>query len=278
MTVVGTIIHLSAFFLYVKSAHATNNLYYPDENDMRMLMEKMMLMDRKINQLESNVKETKHNLRQCEGSIQREIFYLKTKIVRQERDMQTILKILSVKSNHKGNYSGTGAPEKEYINATGLSESSIIGHNVDKEHRYRFLEHPSGPVAFSTYTSQIISDFGLNQTIKYKGVLTNEGNAYNPHTGIFTCPSSGLYLISFFTSIHGISGAWVRLVVDDINVSDAVSRGFDPNGDDQGGNVAILRLTTGQSVWTEMQFVKNSTLSSTTEFRHVTFSGVRLSD
>ncbi|KAL3888350.1 hypothetical protein ACJMK2_000720 [Sinanodonta woodiana] len=278
MECVGMIIHLTAFFLCVTSVKATKSKYYSDENDVRILMGKMMAMEKQIQQLEVSEKETKHILRQCEVTAQREIIYLKKKTDQKEKEIQELIKIMSIRSNQKEIYSYKRATDTELITAAGFIEPSIIRLNAEKSHIYRFLELPTGPVAFSAYLAQSISELGLKQRIKYGGVLTNEGNAYNPNTGIFTCPSSGLYLISFFTSIHGISGTWVRLVVDDINVSDAVSRGFDPNGDDQGGNVAILRLTTGQSVWTEVQLLTNANLSSTTEFRHVTFSGVRLSD
>ncbi|KAL3888507.1 hypothetical protein ACJMK2_000873 [Sinanodonta woodiana] len=275
MKFVGTIIQLTAFFLCVEKVHVTNNQNCSYENEIRKLTQKLMVIEK---QLESRETETKHLLRKCEKSTQREIVYLKKKTVQQERDLQKLAKLLSMRWNQEGNYSNNSKPEKEFSNATRLNDSNIIGNNVENSHHYRFLEHPHEPVAFSTYLPNLVSGLGLKQTIKYGGVLTNEGNAYNPYTGVFTCPSSGLYLISFFTSIQGISGAWVRLVVDEINVSAAVSRGFDPNGDDQGGNVAILRLTAGQSVWTEVHYKTNTNLSSTTEFRHVTFSGVRLSD
>ncbi|KAL3888477.1 hypothetical protein ACJMK2_000844 [Sinanodonta woodiana] len=278
MKFAGTIIHLTAFFLCVNNIHATNNQYYSDENDIRKLTQKVMAIEKQMKQLETSETETKHLLRKCEQSTQRENVYLKKKNLQQEKDLQKLAKILSLRPNEKENYSNNIKPEKEYINSTGLNDSKTISHNAEKSQYYRSLEYPTGPIAFSAYLPHPISGLGLNQTIKYSGVLTNEGNAYNSYTGVFTCPSSGLYLISFFTSIYGISGAWVRLVVDDINVSDAVSRGFDPYGDDQGGNVAILRLTAGQSVWTEIQLAQNTNLSSTTEFRHVTFSGVRLSD
>ncbi|KAK3611588.1 hypothetical protein CHS0354_018104 [Potamilus streckersoni] len=136
----------------------------------------------------------------------------------------------------------------------------------------------SRPVAFSAYITHFTSHLGIDQIIRYDGVLTNEGNAYNPLTGVFTCPKDGLYLLAFFTATVNDGFSWVKLVVDGITVSNAVSNGVRVGNDDQGGNVALIRLTAGQSVWTATFFKPDIELDSTSDFRHVTFSSVCLSD
>ena len=49
-------------------------------------------------------------------------------------------------------------------------------------------------VAFSAYISNSTSL--LNKTI-FDMVLTNEHQAYDVSTGVFTCPISGIYMFSF---------------------------------------------------------------------------------
>ena len=52
------------------------------------------------------------------------------------------------------------------------------------------------PVAFlATLTSHVLHA-GQNQPIVFDRVVTNVGNAYNPHLGAFTAPASGIYVFS----------------------------------------------------------------------------------
>ena len=63
---------------------------------------------------------------------------------------------------------------------------------------YRFLPVP---VAFIAHFHKDVSlNIGTNSTIKFDTVVTNLGQGYDPDTGLFTAPFSGLY--SFFFSIE----------------------------------------------------------------------------
>ena len=63
-------------------------------------------------------------------------------------------------------------------------------------------------VGFSAY---VTSDQTPNEgeTIRFEGVITNEGSHYNPGTSVFTCPTTGLYYFTFSIYAHLDSGQQV---------------------------------------------------------------------
>lgn len=71
-------------------------------------------------------------------------------------------------------------------------------------------------VAFSAGLSQHLLHVGDNQHIVFDHVITNVGNAYNPHSGLFIAPVSGIYVFS--TSILSYDGRnnWASIVVNNI--------------------------------------------------------------
>jgi len=52
------------------------------------------------------------------------------------------------------------------------------------------------PVAFLATLSMDLQHAGANQPVVFDRVVTNVGNAYNPHVGVFTAPVSGIYVFS----------------------------------------------------------------------------------
>ena len=58
------------------------------------------------------------------------------------------------------------------------------------------------PVAFLATLSVHAKNLGVNQIIAFDNVITNVGNAYNSHAGVFIAPVSGIYVFS--TSILSI--------------------------------------------------------------------------
>ncbi|KAK3599597.1 hypothetical protein CHS0354_035837 [Potamilus streckersoni] len=102
-----------------------------------------------------------------------------------------------------------------------------------------------GNVAFTAYVSNHMNNIGVGQMIKCDEALTNIGDAYDPFTGYFTAPSTGLYLFSFFTGQEGPYQIYVRLMVNNINQVDGVAEGTINDHNDQGGNVAIIQLNAG---------------------------------
>nr|XP_022298826.1 uncharacterized protein LOC111107771 [Crassostrea virginica] len=62
-----------------------------------------------------------------------------------------------------------------------------------------------GPVAFYAYMSQREPNPSLNYALIFDSVKTNVGGGYNEYSGMFTAPSSGVYVFTWtiYTGDHG---------------------------------------------------------------------------
>ncbi|XP_063420358.1 heavy metal-binding protein HIP-like [Mytilus trossulus] len=56
--------------------------------------------------------------------------------------------------------------------------------------------HKERPVFFASLKTHPFTLNGINDVVKFDDVRINRGDGYNPSTGVFTAPKSGLYQIS----------------------------------------------------------------------------------
>ncbi|XP_076095242.1 uncharacterized protein LOC143065509 [Mytilus galloprovincialis] len=169
---------------------------------------------------------------------------------------------------------GRNVPVEDSVNKTNqsLNNTSIVGYKLYK----RLLQAGSGGIAFSVYLDHDV-DFGAHQILKYNRIITNEGNGYNVHTGSFTCPESGMYLLYFSIGQRGDTaarGAYIYLMVNSVNVIDAAVDSYHNAQDLQGGNTVIIRLKAGDVVFTEGG--ASDHVEGSTGVRLTSFSGVLL--
>ena len=61
-----------------------------------------------------------------------------------------------------------------------------------------FFYNAGEPVAFTAYLDHTLTNVQDDQKIVFNQVISNEGDGYDQRVGIFTCPKTGLYLVSFF--------------------------------------------------------------------------------
>ena len=164
-----------------------------------------------------------------------------------------------------------------HLDTDSETVSSFEKHTDHSEHgQNRAARVASGHVAFSAYLDHNLYHLTTGHILKCNRPILNVGNHYNAHTGVFTVPSTGVYLLTFFINGFGNNHrTFVRLVVDDRNIVAAVSLGG--TADEMGGNTAIVQLTAGEAVWLEI-FGGTTTgqLQTDNNFRYVTFSGVLL--
>ena len=105
------------------------------------------------------------------------------------------------------------------------------------------------PVAFSVhFVADPVSNIGLHAILKFNSVAFNAGAGYDPHTGLFTAPASGVYAFYLTMMSTGTDSAELRLVKEGTPLDYAHA-----NSDlfDQGTLLATTHLNAGQKVWVE---------------------------
>jgi len=85
------------------------------------------------------------------------------------------------------------------------------------------------------------------QIVRYKEVRTNQGNAYDYLTGIFTAPKGGFYVFQVHALSQNGKEAWLKLFQNDQYISSIFSR--QTNDYDSAGNTAVLKLKKGDKVY-----------------------------
>lgn len=142
----------------------------------------------------------------------------------------------------------------------------------------RRVRRSIAPVAFSVYLTITNTHMAIGQLLRFDQVLLNDGNGYKIDSGKFIVPLSGVYLFSF--NFDTTKTTFVRLVVDDVNVVDAVanphSGQFARKAQSMGGNSAIIHVGRGREVFVQVFEVADADISSSSDFHFCTFSGVLL--
>jgi len=104
------------------------------------------------------------------------------------------------------------------------------------------------PVAFLATLSSDLQHAGANQPIVFDRVVTNVGNAYNPHVGLFSAPASGIYVFS--VTLLNYLGHTTRYQLQKNN--DVISQIFihAPDGGyhESTSQTVVLQLTKGDDV------------------------------
>ena len=201
----------------------------------------------------------------------------KIKDMRTEMQNQTQFKNFSNMDHKKNNIFKTNKRHNfsSLLLTNNFPQAESKSYNDKENVQNRAIDCES--IAFSAYLDHTVDHITSGYTLKCNQILLNVGSAYNAHTGTFTVPRTGVYLLTFFiNSVIHDSPTFVRLVVDNRSIVDAVSYPGSSAHDASGGNVAIVNLTAGESVWLEVHHATNGQLVADGNYRYVTFSGVLL--
>ncbi|XP_049896907.1 complement C1q-like protein 2 [Epinephelus moara] len=115
-----------------------------------------------------------------------------------------------------------------------------------------------------------IGPFPKHTVLIFKHVTTNIGNAYNPHTGIFTAPVRGAYHFVWYVGVNGATNhaAAAELVKNSEHINLAWEQQTNHYG--TGSNGVDLLLEVGDVVFVRLWA---NTKVSDNWFHHVTFTG-----
>jgi hypothetical protein len=105
----------------------------------------------------------------------------------------------------------------------------------------------------------------------FKNALLNEGNGYDPSTGEFTSPKSGLYQFSVHVCNSGGMDVAYAIVHDDAIIASSVQ--VQLSGSSCSSVNALRMVVKGQKVYVKCTY---STLMQEDEWRSATFMGILL--
>ncbi|XP_061182705.1 uncharacterized protein LOC133191048 [Saccostrea echinata] len=84
-------------------------------------------------------------------------------------------------------------------------------------------------------------------TLVFPHVVYNNGNGYNPSTGVFTSPTAGTYV--FYVNVNGYSNNYIYLDIVLNGSSKVRTMSHNTASFMTGTNMAVLQLVKGDSVW-----------------------------
>ena len=100
-----------------------------------------------------------------------------------------------------------------------------------------------------------MKQLGQGQIIKYNRMIYNGTTAYNPLSGIFTVPVSGVYLFSWTANAKKLLGEPVyeidnMLHVNGQKIATSFAESWSNYDDNQGSTTIVIHVNYGDLVWT----------------------------
>ena len=109
-----------------------------------------------------------------------------------------------------------------------------------------------------------------NAILKFDSVLLDTANAYKNMTGVFTVPETGIYVITWTTSVHPHAGAYTFILINGKSYGNSYSDSDGGGDNDSDTGIIVLKLMQGDDVHVEfgprLSFGQLDTLFGQTTF------------
>ncbi|XP_063420944.1 complement C1q tumor necrosis factor-related protein 7-like [Mytilus trossulus] len=111
------------------------------------------------------------------------------------------------------------------------------------------LQFEGRRIAFHARMSTDKTHLASFATVKFETVVTNEGQAYSPVTGVFTCPQDGTY--SFSWTLITLAGNWcnTEFVVDGNIIAYTHDEANSSTDHKTSSQSAVVLLKKGNKTW-----------------------------
>ncbi|XP_052693526.1 complement C1q-like protein 4 isoform X2 [Crassostrea angulata] len=140
---------------------------------------------------------------------------------------------------------------EDLINALSARTCTTSKQSAFKRQQDEMLHKNSfnNRVAFYSYLSNTDMHPKPNQTIVFDHVVTNTGGKFNSKTGVFTCPTQGVYAFSW--TVYCSNGGYLisELVVNSRSVGDMLCSGQGDDNIRHTSSVAVVELNEGDRVY-----------------------------
>ena len=106
-------------------------------------------------------------------------------------------------------------------------------------------------IAFHAELSNGIKNLPHNHKVVFDKIHLNEGGAYDPKTGIFTCKEPGIYVFDWTILTHYGQEFQSELMVDGVAHGRLHLAATSTKNDRGGSSMVVVKLKPGNKVWVE---------------------------
>ncbi|XP_062618472.1 uncharacterized protein LOC134280052 [Saccostrea cucullata] len=230
---------------------------------IRRLEEKIDKQDKRIAELERGCDhrvQKVSDIHDAANPYEDEVHYHGRNETEKPRDLKNTLKAVTPRKNNKG-------------------ENNVVTSNL--KHRRFLLETPtpsaktSTVIGFYAYLGTHDSSPAPNKVIVFDTIKATSGHDYNPYSGIFTIPESGMYVFTWTIECDGNGQIFTKIVK---NSSVFGSIASDSNHEIEyrmSTGVALTLANKGDIVFVQVHSAQNTKIHSS-DYARSSFSGWKL--